>query len=165
MKNKRVAYCRVNRDFCKLRDELFLLEYWGKYNPPAFFEISPLTEKLYKQQGINTRALLVHKYSTTTELYNDLRGKRVAASTDLKTYRVYVLKQRKGGSEILLETRTNTTNFEIAKAAFWQLYHQHYDNKHLLLMTCNSKKINVYRYQSKTSDECYISADVELNNE
>jgi hypothetical protein len=89
----------------------------------------------------------------------------MATSKNLKTYRVYILKQRKGGSEILSETRTNTTNFEIAKAAFWQLYDQDYDNKHLLLMTCNSKKINVYRYQSKNGDDCYLSADVELNNE
>ncbi|OCG76842.1 hypothetical protein A9G42_06795 [Gilliamella sp. Nev6-6] len=142
-----------------------MLELWGKYNPPSFFEISPLTEKLYKQQGINTQALLVHKYSTTTELYDDLRGESVTVPKDLKTYRVYVLRQRRGGSEILLETRTNTANFEIAKVAFWQLYHQHYDNKHLLLMTCNSKKINVYRYQSKTDDDCYISTDDTLNNE
>ncbi len=33
------------------------------------------------------------------------------APQDLKTYRIYVLKQRKGGNEVLLETRTNTTNF------------------------------------------------------
>jgi hypothetical protein len=89
----------------------------------------------------------------------------MAISENIKTYRVYVLKQRKGGSEILSETRTNTTSFEIAKMAFWQLYNQQYDSKHLLLMTCNSKKINVYRYQSEKGDDCYLSADVELNNE
>jgi hypothetical protein len=84
----------------------------------------------------------------------------------VKIYRVYVLKQRKeGGSEVLLETRTNTSNFEIAKAAFWQLYNQHYDKKHLLLMTYNSKKINVYRYQSLVGEDGYLSADVELNCE
>jgi hypothetical protein len=89
----------------------------------------------------------------------------MAISENIKTYRVYVLKQRKGGSEILAETRTNTTDFEIAKAAFWQLYNQQYDSKYLLLMTCNSKKINVYRYQSKKGDDCYLSKDAELNNE
>lgn len=47
---------------------------------------------------------------------------KLVAPQDLKNYRIYVLKQRKGGSEVLLETRTNTTNFELAKAAFWQLY-------------------------------------------
>lgn len=47
---------------------------------------------------------------------------KLVAPQDLKNYRIYVLKQRKGGSEVLLETRTNTTNFELAKAPFWQLY-------------------------------------------
>ncbi|OCG35720.1 MULTISPECIES: tyrosine-type recombinase/integrase [unclassified Gilliamella] len=74
-KNKRVEYWRVNRDFCKLRDELFPSEYWREYNPPSFFEIRSLAERLYRQQGINTQVLLGHKYSTTTELYNDLRGR------------------------------------------------------------------------------------------
>ncbi|MBI0006508.1 hypothetical protein H3S74_09745 [Gilliamella sp. W8126] len=90
---------------------------------------------------------------------------KLVAPQDLKNYRIYVLKQRKGGSEVLLETRTNTTNFELAKAAFWQLYNTHYDNKHLLLMTCNSKKLYIYRYQSSPGDECYISSDTELNYE
>lgn len=89
----------------------------------------------------------------------------MALSENLKTYRIYVLKQKKGGSEILLETRTNTTDFEIAKIAFWQLYKQNYDNRHLLLMTCNSKKINVYRYQSKRGDDCYLNENSELNHE
>lgn len=89
----------------------------------------------------------------------------MAAPENLKTYRVYVLKQRRGGSEVLLDTRTNTTNFEIAKIAFWQLYYENFDNKHLLLMTCNSKKINVYRFQSKVGDDCYIDKDSELNYE
>ncbi|MCX8678633.1 hypothetical protein J3U22_03350 [Gilliamella sp. B2865] len=89
----------------------------------------------------------------------------MASPDNLKTYRVYVIKQRRGGSEILLDTRTNTTNFGIAKAAFWQLYNQNFDNKHLLLMTCNSKKINVYRYQSKPGDDCYINTDFELHYE
>ncbi|OCL19508.1 hypothetical protein [Gilliamella sp. wkB171] len=89
----------------------------------------------------------------------------MASPDNLKTYRVYVIKQRKGGSEILLHTRTNTTNFDVAKMAFWQLYNQDFDNKHLLLMTCNSKKINVYRFQSKVGDDCYINIDSELNYE
>lgn len=89
----------------------------------------------------------------------------MASPENLKTYRVYVIKQRRGGSEVLLDTRTNTTNFEIAKIAFWQLYDQNYDNKHLLLMTCNSKKINVYRFQSKAGDDCYICKNSELNYE
>lgn len=74
-KNKRVQYWRVNSDFCKLRNELYPAEYWRDYNPPSFFEIRSLAERLYREQGINTQVLLGHKYSTTTELYNDLRGR------------------------------------------------------------------------------------------
>jgi enterobacteria phage integrase len=74
-KNKPIAYWRVNSDFCRLRDELFPAEYWRDYNPPSFFEIRSLAERLYRQQGVNTQVLLGHKYSTTTELYNDLRGR------------------------------------------------------------------------------------------
>lgn len=89
----------------------------------------------------------------------------MVAPKDLKTYRIYVLKQRKGGSEILLETRTNTTSFDLAKVAFWQLYNMQFDNKHLLLMTCNSKKLYVYRYQSSPGDDCYLASNVELKHE
>ena len=89
----------------------------------------------------------------------------MVAPQDLNTYRIYVLKQRKGGSEILLETRTNTTSFDLAKVAFWQLYNKQFDNKHLLLMTCNSKKLYVYRYQSSPGDDCYLSLDTELKHE
>lgn len=74
-KNERVEYWRVNRDFSKLRNELYPAEYWRDYNPPTFFEIRSLAERLYREQGINTQVLLGHKYSTTTELYNDLRGR------------------------------------------------------------------------------------------
>lgn len=86
-------------------------------------------------------------------------------SEDLNLYRIYVLKQRRGGSEIVAETKTNTANFDIAKLAFWYLYNQDFNGHHLLLMTCNGKKINIYRYQSQHGDDCYIPADMDLNNE
>lgn len=89
----------------------------------------------------------------------------MALSEDIKLYRIYVLKQRRGGSEIVAETKTNTSKFEIAKLVFWYLYNQDYNNKHLLLMTCNGKRINIYRYQSQLGDDCYLPANSELNNE
>ena len=79
------------------------------------------------------------------ELYNDLRNENGCTSR-FKNLSHLCTKARKGGSEVLLEMRTNTASFEVAKTAFWLLYNMQYDNKHLLLMTCNSKKINVYRY-------------------
>lgn len=74
-KSKKVEYWRVNRDYCHLRDAVFKKEYWKEYNPPSLFEIRSLSERLYRNQGINTQLLLGHKYSSTTDLYNDLRGR------------------------------------------------------------------------------------------
>lgn len=89
----------------------------------------------------------------------------MALSEDIKLYRVYVLKQRNGGSEIVAETKTNTASFEIATLVFWYLYNQDYSNKHLLFMTCNGKRINIYRYQSQPGDDCYLPTNAELINE
>ncbi|MCX8678632.1 tyrosine-type recombinase/integrase [Gilliamella sp. B2865] len=70
-----VQYWRLNQDFCRLRDTIFPAKYWEDYNPPSFFEIRSLAERLYRKQGVNTQVLLGHKYRSTTDLYNDLRGR------------------------------------------------------------------------------------------
>lgn len=70
-----VEYWRLNRDFCQLRDAIFPEKYWEDYSPPSFFEIRSLAERLYREQGVNTQLLLGHKYRSTTDLYNDLRGR------------------------------------------------------------------------------------------
>lgn len=70
-----IEYWRLNRDFCKLRDTIFPENYWEDYNPPSFFEVRSLAERLYRDQGVNTQLLLGHKYRSTTDLYNDLRGR------------------------------------------------------------------------------------------
>lgn len=79
-------------------------------------------------------------------------------------YRVYVLKQRKGGSEVLAATRTQTPNFEAAAAAFWALYRAEaeYDSQHLLLMSRDNRQINAYRYGSQPGDRDYLSPASEL---
>ncbi|MWP49101.1 MULTISPECIES: hypothetical protein [unclassified Gilliamella] len=73
--DEKVQYWRLNRDFCNLRDSLFKKNQWEGYNPPSFFEIRSLAERLYRDQKINTQILLGHKYRSTTDLYNDLRGR------------------------------------------------------------------------------------------
>lgn len=72
-------------------------------------------------------------------------------------YRVYVLMQRKGGSAVLPETRTQTGSLAVAVAAFWDLYSSEYDNRHLLLMTHNNKQIHAYRYGSAPGERDYIA--------
>lgn len=78
-------------------------------------------------------------------------------------YRVYVLKQRKGGSSVLPETRTQTGSFAVASAAFWELYQQDFDTTHLLLMSKDNQQINAYRYQSKAGERDFLEFGVNLN--
>lgn len=81
-------------------------------------------------------------------------------------YRVYVIKQiKKGTSQVLVDTRTNTNSFNVAKAAFFDLLNMNFDNRHLLLMSKNNKQINAYRYQSKIGDRDYFNETMELNDE
>ncbi|MDT4806731.1 hypothetical protein FQZ97_395670 [compost metagenome] len=77
-------------------------------------------------------------------------------------YRVYVLKKRRGGSEVLTATRTQTPNFEAAVAAFWALYRAEYDSQHLLLMSRDNRQINAYRYGSQPGELDYLDPAAEL---
>lgn len=42
--------------------------------PPTFHELRSLSERLYRDQGINTQALLGHRHARMTEVYHDPRG-------------------------------------------------------------------------------------------
>lgn len=48
---------------------------WGDGTPATFHEQRSLSERLYKEQGINTRTLLGHKTQQQTDRYHDDRGK------------------------------------------------------------------------------------------
>jgi integrase len=43
-------------------------------NPPSLHECRSLSERLYRDQGINTMILLGHKHQAMTDMYNDDRG-------------------------------------------------------------------------------------------
>ncbi|HBR5010128.1 TPA: phage integrase Arm DNA-binding domain-containing protein [Klebsiella pneumoniae] len=60
--------------FSKARDEA---DYdWSKNGtPPSFHEQRSLSERLYREQGIDTQILLGHTSKTMTDRYNDSRGK------------------------------------------------------------------------------------------
>lgn len=72
-------------------------------------------------------------------------------------YRVYVIKQRTGGSEVLPDTRTQTPSFAAAAAAFWALYGQPFDGAHLLLMSRDNRQINAHRYGTQPGDRDYVA--------
>ena len=61
----------VSRQFAnalKRTDAEFIL------NPPTFHELRSLSEREYRDQGINTTKLLGHKREEMTDVYNDVRG-------------------------------------------------------------------------------------------
>lgn len=48
---------------------------WEEGTPPTFHEQRSLSERLYRDQGIDTQTLLGHRSSKMTDKYNDDRGK------------------------------------------------------------------------------------------
>lgn len=48
---------------------------WGNGSPPTFHEQRSLAERLYRDQGMDTKRLLGHKNQVQTDKYNDDRGK------------------------------------------------------------------------------------------
>lgn len=48
---------------------------WDSGSPPTFHEQRSLSERLYREQGMDTQRLLGHKNQTQTDKYNDDRGK------------------------------------------------------------------------------------------
>jgi len=61
----------VSRAFADARNATDL-EWPGK-TPPTFHELRSLCERLYREQGVDTQALLGHKHAKMTEVYADLR--------------------------------------------------------------------------------------------
>lgn len=47
---------------------------WATGLPPSLHECRSLSERLYREQGIDTMTLLGHKHQSMTDLYNDDRG-------------------------------------------------------------------------------------------
>jgi len=59
--------------FKKARDKSGFI--WPENTAPTFHEQRSLSERLYREQGINTQKLLGHKSAKMTDRYNDDRGK------------------------------------------------------------------------------------------
>lgn len=63
----------LTTNFSKSRDKAAID--WGDGTPATFHEQRSLSERLYKEQGINTQLLLGHKSQKQTDRYHDDRGK------------------------------------------------------------------------------------------
>ncbi|QHM73253.1 hypothetical protein C7M51_03598 [Mixta intestinalis] len=80
-------------------------------------------------------------------------------------YKIYVLKQRPGGSERMQGSETTTWYPDVARAAFWAAYHdsRFQSREFLLLLTSNHKQIAAYRFTSQPGERDYVAPDKELN--
>ena len=71
-------------------------------------------------------------------------------------FKVYVVKQRKSGSEVLKDTRSATPSRAAALAAWSELYARPFDAHHLLLLTEDGTKLAVHRFQAQPGDPEYL---------
>lgn len=62
----------ISRQFAEARGAANLI--WEGKTPPTFHELRSLSERLYRDQGIDTQTLLGHRHARMTEIYNDPRG-------------------------------------------------------------------------------------------
>lgn len=72
--NEKIKLDDITRQFSRLRDRVFNRDYWTG-TPTTFHEIRSLSERLYREQRIDTMTLLGHKSQQMTDKYNDSRGR------------------------------------------------------------------------------------------
>lgn len=72
--NEKIKLDDITRQFSRLRDRVFSRNYWDG-TPTTFHEIRSLSERLYREQRIDTMTLLGHKSQQMTDKYNDSRGR------------------------------------------------------------------------------------------
>lgn len=72
-RGEQVTANTLTTTFKKARDKCGLT--WAEKSAPSFHEQRSLSERLYRDQGINTQKLLGHKSQKMTDKYNDDRGK------------------------------------------------------------------------------------------
>lgn len=72
-RGEQVTANTLTTTFKKARDKCGLT--WPERSAPSFHEQRSLSERLYREQGINTQKLLGHKSQKMTNKYNDDRGK------------------------------------------------------------------------------------------
>lgn len=73
-RGRQVNVWSLTKWFQNCREEAGITASEGN-TPPTFREQRSLSERLYRQQGIDTMTLLGHKTQKMTDRYNDVRGK------------------------------------------------------------------------------------------
>ncbi|EDR7342116.1 hypothetical protein QE95_003848 [Salmonella enterica subsp. salamae] len=79
-------------------------------------------------------------------------------------YKIYVIKQRRGGSERVAGSETTTYYPAAAIAGFWAAYNdpQFDSDSYLLLITHNHKQVAAHRFKSLPGDRDHIAPGTEL---
>lgn len=79
-------------------------------------------------------------------------------------YRIYVIKQRRGGSERVAGSESATHYPAAAAAAFWSAYNDpRFDSPdYLLLLTRNGQQIAAHRFTSQPGEKDHIAPETEL---
>ncbi|MEI9716195.1 phage integrase Arm DNA-binding domain-containing protein [Moellerella wisconsensis] len=72
-RGEQVTASTLTTTFKKARDKCGIT--WEKGTAPTFHEQRSLSERLYREQGLDTKRLLGHKSQKMTDKYNDDRGK------------------------------------------------------------------------------------------
>lgn len=65
---------RVDSLSYRFEETINALGTWERYVRPSLHECRSLAERLYRKEGVDTRALLGHKHQAMTDMYNDDRG-------------------------------------------------------------------------------------------
>lgn len=80
-------------------------------------------------------------------------------------FKIYILKKRKGGSEVLKHTKTDTPIKAVAEAAFMTLRNDtDYQGQNLLLLaTRNGQQVAAHWFNRQPGDEEYVSHDQKLD--
>lgn len=74
LNNEKIKLDDITRQFSRLRDRVYSRNYWNG-TPTTFHEIRSLSERLYREQRIDTMTLLGHKSQQMTDKCNDSRGR------------------------------------------------------------------------------------------
>ncbi|CAM3946543.1 hypothetical protein PLGE761_02410 [Pluralibacter gergoviae] len=79
-------------------------------------------------------------------------------------YKIYVIRQRAGGSERIAGSETTTSYPDVAVAAFWAAYHdaRFQTPEHLLLLTADRQQRLAFRFNSQPGQRDYVAPDQEI---
>ncbi|CAK6496288.1 hypothetical protein PANNVG_02903 [Pantoea sp. Nvir] len=80
-------------------------------------------------------------------------------------YKIYVIKQRRGGSERVPGSQTQSEYADVARAGWRAAYYdlRWQTSEHLLLLTHKNEKLYVHRFGSAPGDADYVAPDEDLS--